>query len=1124
MLFDKVKKEHILQGLKDFEEKGYPDGFGPSSTYDVVFEGKTYPPKAIMVYANYHAESRTIERYFKGGIGTDCFNAFQRNGFKIVKKEKTAMNENLYVLKQDFLNTWPIEKLEQMTLEEYTNLDREDSFCYWVEQKTKDLGDVRGGSSYKFGIYRMAETSKTDKASNRTNNGEYAWHNKYGNTQEEAFNTIKSIIIEIAKSAKNNTLEAIDTIDLGNAYKWKIAFLYGNYNCLNAFTIDALRVIASNLDIAYTNKTLISKFHKEIINSKPEDKEYFSWSHELWRQYETRLRDVKKDFAKWLNVNTFESYRAYLGNTNKTIEKKLDEINSFFDDLDFFLVDPNNVNGLVSTILFLLSKKERVKNPDFVEYDSKNSNGIPKAILGKNNYIKFLKEKYDYVEPNYWVFQGSPDIYNLKGALKASHLTSWKVAAHKDKIKIGDKVILWQTGDQSGCYALAEVTSDVKVFAIQENEQQYYKATSSVNATERVEIKIIKNLVNNPILGSEIENELTYINFNAGNQGTNFRATEEEYNTLLNWNEISEGNSFEKTRARLDSTIFDEYITFVRSVIKSLDLKPNDPRVVYSVRGYSLNFIIGQKYCANVYASKNKENFGLISTKKLFKNSEEYAGKSPKTYYNYLEELVLDVNEWRSVIDAIGAVLDKTKKSGYTKSNDLEFENYLFGIESTNKTGNSMIDATNQILYGPPGTGKTYALKQDYFSKYTTRETSITAEKHFETVVKDCSWWEVIAVALLQLGESKVNDIFNHKWVQKKAELSNSNTVKPTLWGQLQSHTIEACQNVNVKSKQQPLIFNKTENSTWEIITEEVDNQIPELYELIEKVEDFKPDANKVIERFKFVTFHQSFSYEDFIEGIKPIMPENGEVAEDLGYKIEDGVFKEICKDASNDPNNSYAIFIDEINRGNVSAIFGELITLIEIDKRKGAKNEMQITLPYSKNIFSVPSNLDIYGTMNTADRSVEALDTALRRRFEFKEMMPDYTVIAEEDVDGILLSEVLKRINERIALLIDRDHTIGHSYFVNVNTTQKLADAFNNKIVPLLQEYFYGDYGKIGLVLGKGFVEKIKNDKIEFASFDYENANDFKTPTYILKPVGSASIIEAIELLLGEADVKGTK
>lgn len=439
-------------------------------------------------------------------------------------------------------------------------------------------------------------------------------------------------------------------------------------------------------------------------------------------------------------------------------------------------------------------------------------------------------------------------------------------------------------------------------------------------------------------------------------------------------------------------------------------------------------------------------------------------------------------------------------------------ENNIVKKEASNKNNSGPL---NQIFYGPPGTGKTYTLKRDFFPLYTTNETSITLDQHFESVVKECSWWEVIAIALLQSGKSKVNDIFNHKWVQKKAELSNSNTVKPTLWGQLQSHTVEECQYVNVKSKQQPLIFNKTEDSSWEILKDKVDNEVPELYELINKVENFNPSPDKEIKRYKFVTFHQSFSYEDFIEGIKPIMSDNTDMSEDLGYKIEDGIFKEICKDAALDPSNRYAIFIDEINRGNVSAIFGELITLIEKDKRKGAINEMSIELPYSKKKFSVPSNLDIYGTMNTADRSVEALDTALRRRFEFVEKMPDYKVIDHEEVYGVKLSKVLKVINKRIELLIDRDHTIGHSYFVGVDTPEKLTDAFNNKIIPLLQEYFYGDYGKIGLVLGKGFVETIKNDKITFADFSYENSEDFKMPSYNLKTINPENIIEALDQLL---------
>ena len=225
-------------------------------------------------------------------------------------------------------------------------------------------------------------------------------------------------------------------------------------------------------------------------------------------------------------------------------------------------------------------------------------------------------------------------------------------------------------------------------------------------------------------------------------------------------------------------------------------------------------------------------------------------------------------------------------------------------------------------------------------------------------------------------------------------------------------------------------------------------------------------------------------------------------------YKIDETALKmdfftnkgQETLDNINTEEKKYVLIIDEINRGNVSSIFGELITLIEKDKRAGSSEEIEITLPYSKEPFKVPKNVYLIGTMNTADRSIESLDTALRRRFSFKEFAPKPELIKTEGLSGALngivkviangvekdidLESLLIKINTRIEKLIDKDHKIGHSYLLKVNSEETLKASFRNEIIPLLEEYFFGDYGKIGLVLGNTFVEKVNHD-FNFASFD---------------------------------------
>ncbi|MBQ6523559.1 MAG: AAA family ATPase, partial [Atopobiaceae bacterium] len=199
----------------------------------------------------------------------------------------------------------------------------------------------------------------------------------------------------------------------------------------------------------------------------------------------------------------------------------------------------------------------------------------------------------------------------------------------------------------------------------------------------------------------------------------------------------------------------------------------------------------------------------------------------------------------------------------------------------------------------------------------------------------------------------------------------------------------------------------------------------------------------------------------------------------------------------------NYVFIIDEINRGNVSKVFGELITLLEDSKRKGAKEELIVELPYSGDSFGVPSNVYVIGTMNTADRSIALMDTALRRRFSFVEVMPDESLFESLEVEGVDIKNMLEVMNRRIELLYDREHTLGHAYLMPLRetpTVKCLQSIFQNKLSPLLQEYFFDDYAKIGAVLGVAagdFIEKMPADNVFWSGSE---VNYDVQPSYRMK------------------------
>lgn len=399
----------------------------------------------------------------------------------------------------------------------------------------------------------------------------------------------------------------------------------------------------------------------------------------------------------------------------------------------------------------------------------------------------------------------------------------------------------------------------------------------------------------------------------------------------------------------------------------------------------------------------------------------------------------------------------------------------------------------NQILYGSPGTGKTYhTIDKALEILGKNLESRDDKKAKFDEYVKK---GQIVFTTFHQsYGYEEFVEGIKPRIDSKENSKEVEYEIKDGIFKELCKKALDNYK-VSLLTQEEFVKSEDLENKIEIFLDELVDQQ-----KFIEKIQSGGFKLEEYNEKYRIITddtnanlylnleiFKTLLENKDKIingRSIKQILNNKHRRQIDSYYFQLVKLFKEREQDYKVDNNPSekpelkpYIIIIDEINRGNVSKIFGELITLIEASKRIGEKEELKVTLPYSGKEFGVPKNVYIIGTMNTADRSITSLDTALRRRFEFIEMMPDVSKLSM-DCEGINLQELLKAINTRIEYLLDREKTIGHAFFISVENLEDLKKVFKNKIIPLLQEYFYNDYALINAVLNhNGMIKEDKKD-----------------------------------------------
>lgn len=603
---------------------------------------------------------------------------------------------------------------------------------------------------------------------------------------------------------------------------------------------------------------------------------------------------------------------------------------------------------------------------------------------------------------NYWLFQANPKVFRLREALRAEALETFAVTSHKQDIEAGDQVILWQSGRDAGCYGLATVTSAVGEWAISETELSFFNTKGEDNL--RVKLKVDYNLWNKPIARELLMGNPAFKDLYAGLPGTNFAATEKQYEAI-------EG------LIKIMDIVAEPSVPYETATPTLPDLPQN--LILYGPPGTGKTFQT-VNYALSIIENRPLEELALEDRAELRRRFNEYTVKGQIAFVTFHQSF--------------------------------SYEDFMEGLKPIVLEGGQLTYAIEPGIFRLLCLSARLCVLETLFHEQPQEQQQLKFNQLYKEFLKyvksdDFKYFET----------QDEQHIVLHQ-VKKNGDLA----VRPAI--SYATTTIE-------KSLLRRLY-----------------QRFPEPTH-IGAADDYLEKTMHGSDQELYLTVFTTMM--GFEQVYRQETQENTLVKNDNLIELEE---MPVLTDQVLAKCKRYVLIVDEINRGNVSAIFGELLTLLESDKREGRSEMTTAILPYSKTPFAIPPNVYLIGTMNTADRSVDTLDIALRRRFAFHEIMPEPSIITKAAnksvVQGVDLVQLLQTINNRIELLLSREHCIGHAYFLNIEGLDDLKQVFKENILPLLQEYFFNDYAKIGLVLGRNFIRE-KPNEINFANFDHPYANE---------------------------------